>query len=56
MFAEGRVIPRDLTEAAKWFRKAAEQGHILAQRRIERIRCEDLRDSGTSTSDSGSGQ
>ena len=31
MFAWGRGVPRDQSEAVKWFRKAAEQGHGLAQ-------------------------
>ena len=31
MYAQGRGVPRDYTEEAKWLRKAAEQGLSLAQ-------------------------
>jgi TPR repeat protein len=29
-YAEGKVVPNDFTEAAKWFNKAGEQGHAEA--------------------------
>ena len=31
MYAYGRGVPEDDTEAVKWYRKAAEQGHAEAQ-------------------------
>ena len=31
MYAEGKGLPRDHTEAGKWFRKAADQGDAKAQ-------------------------
>ena len=31
MYAEGEGVEQDYTEAAKWFRKAAEQGDAVAQ-------------------------
>ena len=31
MYSFGRGVPRDSTEAVKWYRKAAEQGHSRAQ-------------------------
>ncbi len=31
MYAEGQGLPRDHTEAGKWFRKAADQGDAKAQ-------------------------
>jgi TPR repeat protein len=31
MYVEGRGVPQDLSEGAKWYRKAAEQGLALAQ-------------------------
>jgi hypothetical protein len=33
-YANGLGVPRDLTEALKWFRKAAEQGNAVAQSRL----------------------
>lgn len=30
-YYEGEGVPRDLTEAVKWWRKAADQGHLKAQ-------------------------
>ena len=30
MYYEGSGVPKDNHEAAKWFRKAAEQGHDFA--------------------------
>jgi TPR repeat protein len=33
-YANGLGVPRDLTEAAKWFMKAAEQGDAVAQSRL----------------------
>src|SRR3954462_7746123 len=30
-YAEGKGVPQNHTEAAKWYRKAAEQGHGTAQ-------------------------
>ena len=34
MYAEGRGVPQDDTEAVQWFRKAAEQGHSLGQNNL----------------------
>ena len=31
MYATGRGVPEDLAEAAAWYHKAAEQGHVSAQ-------------------------
>jgi TPR repeat protein len=31
MYAEGRGMPQDLGEAVRWWRSAAEQGHVAAQ-------------------------
>lgn len=31
LYEHGRGVEKDLTEAAKWYRKAAEQGNALAQ-------------------------
>ena len=31
MYAKGKGVPQDHAEAARWFRKAAEQGHASAQ-------------------------
>jgi uncharacterized protein len=31
MYRKGEGVPRDDAEAAKWYRKAAEQGHLYAQ-------------------------
>lgn len=31
MYAQGHGVPRDNTEAVKWWRQAAEQGSALAQ-------------------------
>lgn len=33
-YAEGRGVTRDLAEAVKWFREAAEQENALAQDRL----------------------
>jgi TPR repeat protein len=30
-YYHGKGVPKDFTEAVKWFRKAAEQGHAVAQ-------------------------
>ena len=34
MYAAGTGVTKDLTEAAKWMRKAAEQGNAIAQRSL----------------------
>jgi TPR repeat protein len=31
LYFDGKSIPRDLAQAAYWFKKAAEQGHARAQ-------------------------
>jgi TPR repeat protein len=31
MYDDGRGVPQDYKEAVKWYRKAAEQGHAIAQ-------------------------
>ena len=31
MYYYGRDVPHNYVEAAKWYRRAAEQGHIIAQ-------------------------
>jgi TPR repeat protein len=31
MYAEGQGVPQDHAEAARWYRKAADQGNALAQ-------------------------
>ena len=31
MYAEGRGVPQDDTEAVKWYRRAADQGNAYAQ-------------------------
>ena len=31
MYSKGQGVPKDFREAVKWFRKAAEQGQVLAQ-------------------------
>jgi TPR repeat protein len=36
MYATGRGVPHDATEAARWYRKAAEQGDSLAQYNLAR--------------------
>ena len=33
-YYEGQGVPQDYTEAAKWFRLAAEQGHAMAQNNL----------------------
>ena len=33
----GRDVPQDYAEAAKWYRKAAEQGHVVAQANLADI-------------------
>ena len=33
-YYEGRSVPRDYVESARWFRKAADQGHAIAQSRL----------------------
>ena len=37
MYEEGRGVPKDLTEAIKWYRKAAEQLHSYARRALDRL-------------------
>ena len=32
MYADGEGVPQDWTEAAKWYRKSADQGNAVAQR------------------------
>ena len=34
MYDNGRGVPQDDTEAVKWYRKAAEQGHAEAQNNL----------------------
>lgn len=34
MYAKGDKVPKDVAEAAKWFRMAAEQGHAAAQNNL----------------------
>ena len=34
MYANGRGVPKDYTEARKWYRKAADQGHAEAQYKL----------------------
>ena len=36
MYANGNGVPEDDAEAVRWYRKAAEQGHIEAQYRLGR--------------------
>ncbi len=36
MYEEGRGVPLNFIKAAKWYRKAAEQGHAVAQRSLGR--------------------
>ena len=31
MYASGRYVPRNMNKAFKWWKKAAEQGHPVAQ-------------------------
>ena len=33
-YVEGRGVPQDFAEAAKWYRMAAEQGHATAQNNL----------------------
>jgi hypothetical protein len=35
MFDEGRGVPQSDVEAARWFRKAGDQGHAGAQYNLE---------------------
>ena len=35
MYVEGSGVSQDDSEAARWFRRAAEQGHVDAQTRLE---------------------
>ena len=35
MYYYGRGVPQDYGEALKWYRKAAEQGHVNAQYKID---------------------
>ncbi len=37
MYADGRGVVQDFMEAAKWYRKAAEQGHLIAQDELGRM-------------------
>ena len=37
MYADGKGVPQDHREAAKWYRKAAEQGHAGAQADLGRM-------------------
>jgi TPR repeat protein len=38
MYQEGRGVPQDDAEAAKWFLKAAEQGHEDDQLRLDKMK------------------
>ena len=38
MYGTGQCIPQDVTEAVRWLRLAAEQGHARAQVRLPRSR------------------
>ena len=33
----GKGVPKDSTEAAKWFRKAADQGEAVTQQALDRL-------------------
>ena len=37
MYKDGRGVPKDLTEAIKWYRKAAEQLHSYAGKALDRL-------------------
>jgi uncharacterized protein len=37
MYKQGRGVPRDLAQAATWYRKAAEQGNQVASMAVERL-------------------
>ena len=34
MYANGEGVARDYAEAVRWYRKAAEQGHAVAQNKL----------------------
>ena len=34
MYANGQGVPQDFTDAAQWFRKAAERGDVVAQEKL----------------------
>jgi len=36
-YANGTGVPRDLAEAAKWYRKAADQGHPHAKEALKQM-------------------
>ena len=36
-FEEGKIVERDMGEAAKWYQKAADQGHWTAQNRLGNV-------------------
>ena len=36
-YANGDGVPKDLSEAVRWYRKAAEQGHAPAQSALRRL-------------------
>ena len=36
-YANGELVTKDLDEAAKWYRKAAEQGHKKAKKALKKI-------------------
>jgi hypothetical protein len=37
LYAEGRGVARDLAEAARWYRKAADAGNAEAERALKRL-------------------
>ena len=40
MYLDGKGVPKDLEEAVKWFRKAADQGDALALWALENLESE----------------
>ena len=34
----GQGVPKDYSEAVKWYRKAAEQGHEYAKERLQKLK------------------
>ena len=38
MYQDGEGVPQDDEEAAKWYRKAAEQGHATAKLRVDKMK------------------
>ena len=37
MYDKGEGVPKDFIEASRWYRKAAEQGHVVAQSHLAAI-------------------